>query len=123
MPPLRLFSNSCERGDAMRILQPDFPEQSETDNDEPASGFIGWLVHRRPPGERLDHVVVTDPTGAPIANRPLPYGTMGSRGWDITLRQLGFRRVSAWQPTVGGFTCQIEVADAQSAATTDNMIS
>jgi len=70
--------------------------------------LTGWLVWSRPPARLLDEIVVTDADGATIAHRPLPYGTVGTRGWDITLRQLGFERLGGWMPATGGYLCRIQ---------------
>jgi hypothetical protein len=77
---------------------------SATDSD----GFVGWLVWSRPPAQPLNNIVVTDNTGTTIANRPLPYGTSGSRSWDVALTQLGFERIGGWRPAVGGFSCSLK---------------
>ncbi|TDE00931.1 hypothetical protein [Jiangella asiatica] len=73
--------------------------------------LTGWLVWSRPPAQLLDQIVVTDADGRTMANRPLPYGTTGTRAWDVTLRQLGFRRLGAWMPATGGYTCRLEFTD------------
>ncbi|WP_157553448.1 hypothetical protein [Jiangella gansuensis] len=70
--------------------------------------LTGWLVWSRPPGQLLDEIVVTNSDGRTMANRPLPYGTTGTRSWDIILRQLGFQRLGAWMPATGGYTCRVE---------------
>lgn len=73
--------------------------------------FTGWLIWSRPPAEPLDQIIVTDETGKSVATRPLPYGTTGTRNWDVTLQQLGFRRTGDWMSTTGGFTCRCERHD------------
>ncbi len=70
--------------------------------------YTGWLLWSRPPARLLDEIVVTDRDGATVTNRPLPYGTVGTRGWDITLRQLGFERLGGWMPATGGYVCRIQ---------------
>lgn len=69
--------------------------------------LTGWLVWSRPPESQLDEIVVTDQDGTTLASRPLPYGTVGTRGWDITLRELGFERLGGWMPATGGYLCRI----------------
>ncbi|WP_116946980.1 hypothetical protein [Jiangella endophytica] len=78
--------------------------------------FTGWLLWSRPPARLLDEIVITDHDGATITNRPLPYGTVGTRGWDVTLRQLGFQRLGGWMPTTGGYVCRIQRIPPLSAA-------
>lgn len=70
--------------------------------------FTGWLLWSRPPARLLDEIVITDQDGATVTNRPLPYGTIGTRGWDVTLRQLGFERLGGWMPATGGYVCRIQ---------------
>jgi hypothetical protein len=70
--------------------------------------LTGWLLWSRPPARLLDEIVVTDQDGVTVANRPLPYGTVGTRGWDVTLRQLGFERLGGWIPATGGFLCRLQ---------------
>jgi hypothetical protein len=70
--------------------------------------LTGWLLWSRPPARQLDEIVVTNQDGVTVANRPLPYGTVGTRGWDVTLRQLGFERLGAWMSTTGGYCCRVQ---------------
>ncbi|TDC49823.1 hypothetical protein E1212_16975 [Jiangella ureilytica] len=69
--------------------------------------LTGWLLWSRPPARLLDEIVVTDQDGVTVANRPLPYGTVGTRGWDVTLRDLGFERLGGWMPATDGYLCRI----------------
>lgn len=78
--------------------------------------LTGWLVWSRPPVRLLDEIVVTNGDGATIASRPLPFGTVGTRGWDITLRQLGFERLGGWMPATGGYLCRIQRTSPPPAA-------
>lgn len=93
----------------MRALDPSMPHENPGSAAE-STRYTGWLVLRRLPAEPLDFVVVTNSDGKAIAHRPLPYGAVGSRGWDITLKQLGFERVGVWQAVTGGFKCRLEQA-------------